>query len=263
VDSLQLARSGAEAELKEIADNVGVIRAFKSLFVARSADLFSRTTMDGALKRELEATLKLSSTDLNPSLAGLFVQIHGVFERYVSGLTRACVERIAVGKSCYSELPTPFSKSHTAHAGRALGYISEGHINGISFDFSALVSNLSVCFADTKPPLLSPSVFTVTMGNCTPDRIKALFGILDLTDPFDDRLGSHVKIKALEGYRGGARALSKQAKDDWKDAIIKRNRIVHDATSVPTVNESDLVQLSSLTLALIASFEDKVRDRYP
>jgi hypothetical protein len=263
MDSLQLARSGAEAELKEIRDNIAIIKAFKSLFVARSAELFARNDMNGGLKRDLDVVLRLASTDLNPSFSGLFVQVHGVFERYINGLTRACVEKIAAGKGRYSELTEEFARSHTAHAGRVLGHISDGNVNGVSFDFSRLISNLAICFADQHPPVLTPGVFTVSMGNCTPEGLKNLFAIMKLTDPFGDSLGSHEKIKALDGYRGGARALSKQAKDDWKDAINKRNRIVHDSSAVPSVSEADVVGLSALTLALIAAFEDKVRATYP
>lgn len=263
MDPLQLARSGAEAELKEIGDNIAVMQAFKSLFVARSAELFARGNMNGGLKRDLDAVLRLASADLNPSFAGLFVQVHGVFERYINGLTRACVEKITEGISRYSELKDEFAKSHTAHAGRVLGHIAEGNVNGVSFDFSSLISNLAICFADKSPPVLTPGVFTISMGNCTPDRLKALFAILKLSDPFGDTLGSHARIKALEGYRGGARALSKQARDEWKDAINKRNRIVHDSSAVPSVSEADVVGLSTLALALIAAFEDQVRATYP
>lgn len=263
MNSLQRARRGAEAEMKEITDNLGVIRSFKSLFVARAPSLFPREGLDAGLRRELEKVLALGQTDLRPAYAGLYVQVHGVVERYINGLVAACVERIAAGKTSYSDLPPDFARSHSAHAGRALGYISDGSVNGVSFDFPALTAALAVCFADTSQPVLVSRVFTISMGNCTPERLKSLFGILGLSEPFADDIGSHSEIKALPSYRGGARALAKQAKKDWKDALSLRNRILHDASSVPVITDSDVVQLSALALALIAAFESKVDLRYP
>ena len=262
MDSLQLARSGA-AGLREIGDNLSIISSFKPIFVARSAELYDRENISGELKRSLEKTLNLSSTDLGPSYAGLFLQVHSVFERYISGFTRGCVERLARGVKKYSELPENFILHHNVSAASALTYIPDGHVNGVTFDFNALMANLAVCFTDEKEPRLTPRVFTISMGNCTPDRLDKLFKIVGLPKAFADDLGTHAAIKALNGYRGKAGALSKQASTDWAASLTLRNRIIHDSDSVPQVNSADVEDLSALALALIAVFHDRALAKYP
>lgn len=263
MDTLQLARSGAEAGLIEVQDNLKILTAFKSLFVARSADLFSWQGMDGALAAELNRTLKLSAVDLGVSYAGLFVQVHSIFERYVTNYTRGVVDRLAKGATKYSDLSASFRMHHSMNSGRVLGFLADGNVNGIKFDFGGLMSNLAVCFADKDPPVLSPNVLTVSMGNCTPERLAKLFKTLGLPEPFDDQLGAHPAVKSLPGYKGGARALAKQAKDDLKASLELRNRVVHAADAAPQINASDVQGATDLVLALISAFETQATTAYP
>lgn len=263
MDPLQLARRGAEAGLREITDNLTIISSFKSIFVARAGELYDRENISAELKRSLDKTLHLSSTDFGPSYAGLFVQVHSVFERYISGFTRGCVERLARGVQKYSDLPPHFVLHHNVSAAKALTYIPDGHVNGVTFDFDALMASLAVCFTDQEEPRLTPRVFTISMGNCTPERLDKLFKIVGLPKAFAEDLGAHAAIKGLNGYKGKAGALAKQASNDWAASLTLRNRIVHDADSVPQVNSTDVENLSALTLALIAVFHDRTLAKYP
>lgn len=262
MDGLELARVTARAGIDEVVGNLKIRKAFNTFFVANSAVLYDRGAI-GGLNKELGAMLALNQIDSAPVYRGLYVELHGIFERFVGAFATECVDRIARRAKNYSALDPVFRKQHSAHAAKILSHIAAGDINGIKYDFDDLLKRLGVCFSDSKPPPLVGNVFTVQMGNCTPKRLEDLFGILGLGDPFDDELGKQAAIKALPGNSTGARAAAKRANDLLKEAIKTRNRVVHDHDSLPQVSDSDLDELAQLISALIEAFDARARVKYP
>lgn len=262
MDALERARATARSSIDEVVGNVKIRKTFNTFFVAHAGILYNRGAI-GGLNAELGATLSLNQVDSAPVYRGLYVELHGIFERFIGAFTTACVDRIAAKATNYSNLDQTFKKSHSAHAAKVLAHIVAGDINGIRYDFDGLTTKLGVCFSDNKPPLLVGNVFTVQMGNCTPKRLTDLFGVLGLGDPFDDDFGRHAAIKGLPGNATGARAAAKHANALLKEALKIRNRVVHDHDSVPQVSDADVDDLALLVTALIEAFEARARARYP
>ena len=53
--------------------------------------------------------------------------------------------------------------------------------------------------------LLHPEIYTIWMGNCSPDRLKKLFGSLSLPEPFSGRFGQNAQLKAYFSDRARGR----------------------------------------------------------
>lgn len=262
MDALERASSNARSSIEEVLENANIRKVFNSFFVANQGVLYARDRAPW-LKDELAQILSLNRADAAPIYRGLFVELHGVFERYVAAFSAACVDRISSSATKYSDVEPNLRKRHTAQAGQILSHYRSGTLKGIKYDFDGLMKKLSVCFSDAAPPRLDGGVLTAQMGGCTPEKLDDLFGALNFGDAFDDELGRNAKIKALPGNSTGARAATKRARELLDDAIDARNQIVHDHDAALSLTDDDVKEFASLLLALIDAFETKARRILP
>ncbi|MGE8142103.1 hypothetical protein ACQKOE_09030, partial [Novosphingobium sp. NPDC080210] len=124
--------------------------------------------------------------------------------------------------------------TYAAHAGRALSRIFEGSINGINYDFSALQAEMGSCFSGNSAFTINGEVFTLLMGNCTPDRLEKLFDQVGLPNPFGNAVGQNKIVQNWCGERKAGRAANR-AKDELERQIATRNDLVHGFASKDVV----------------------------
>src|SRR5690606_1568036 len=105
----------------------------------------------------------------------------------------------------------------------------DGAINGAKYDFDSLQKNLGTCFTDSSPLQLNVGIFTVFIGNCTPERLERLFEEIGLSPPFSDSLGRNALVKKWSGNKGANEA-AKSVRKELEIQLERRNEIVHGIT---------------------------------
>ena len=135
--------------------------------------------------------------------------------------------------------------------------IYDGSINGISYDFVNLQKNLGLCFVDDKNYKLSGDIFTLFLGNCTPDRLEKLFKTIGLKPLFDDETGRNQLIRKW-AQNAGVREARNRAEEGLSEEIKRRNQIAHGTANLQVL-ASDVVQAAEFFEALASAVEAKAR----
>jgi len=257
MDAIDRAKSTMLSQVAEILSNARIRESFASFFVANASALYSYANMRPEIRRELDSVLKLKSTDPVAVYRGLLIQVHGAFELFVKNLSDSILNSYSSKVTKYSELDVKIRNAHAVKSAEVLAQLNEGKVNGSPYDFLTLQKNLGFCFADLTGFILNTDVFTLTMGNCTPDRLEKLFKALGLAEPFDDNTGKNHHVKKWANG-AGARDAAKQAKQRLEEELRKRNDIAHGKIA-SSVSYHDVEQSCSFFLALTEAFLEKAR----
>lgn len=219
-------RSGAEAAIAEVVANARVRQRFPAFIKSQAADLFVYAGDKAHVRAELKSLLQLGSPDPAVVHRGLLIQLNGIFEGFVKSLVSTHISAIAAKVDRFGDLEPDLQTTYSVHAARALSKLSEGSINGVSYNFAALQSGMGSCFSGGKPFVIDGEVFTLLMGNCTADRVERLFKQIGLAEPFGEEVGRH---KAAQKWSGeaGARRTSARVRDELDRQIETRNDLVH------------------------------------
>lgn len=254
------AHSVATSAISEIVTNAESQTSYSSFITRQSAQLFDYASGEDKkhFKVELLRLLNTAAPDPTVVYRGLLIQLNGVFEGFIKSHVAAHVERVASAESTFKNLSAPLRTAYAAHSGRVLARIHDGSINGIAYNFDALQDSLGTCFSNISPFGLRGEVFTVLMGNCTPDRLEKLFEQVGLPHPFGDPIGKH---KAIQGWSGESRARTAASltRAELERQIEVRNDLVHGlATKVIVI--SDIQNAAKFFAALIEAYRDAATD---
>lgn len=248
--------SVAKSAISEIMTNADAQTSYASFINRQSAQLFDYAAGEGKKHFKAELVRLLNSVTPDPTVVyrGLLIQLNGVFEGFIKSFVAAHVERVGSKESTFGALPGPLRTTYTAYAGRVLARIHEGSINGIAYDFDALQASLGTCFSNASPFGLKGEVFTVLMGNCTPERLEKVFQQVGLPEPFGDPIGKH---KSIQGWcrEKRARAAASLAREELERQIEMRNDLVH-GLATKAVMISDVQHAASFFAAIIDAYHD-------
>lgn len=257
MDALERAHSTFAARVDEIVQNARIRQAFDGLFVRRRQLVFSQQ-IDKQLRVELDGALLLGKSDASVLYRGLLVQLNGAFEAYITQLSVAVVNGHKGKTTRYSELPEHLRQAYVVNSANVLAKISEGVVHGVAYDFAALQKSLGTCFSDIAPYSVDAEVFTLFMGNCTPERLEKLFKVVGISPAFDDELGKNPHVKRW-AQNAGAREASKRARQKLSDEIKRRNQIAHRGADL-AILPAEIIEIADFFKALGAAFENKARE---
>ncbi|MGN6768824.1 MAG: MAE_28990/MAE_18760 family HEPN-like nuclease [Rhizobiaceae bacterium] len=216
---------------------------------------------DAAVRARLTEATRLKATPPAALYRGLFIQANSIFEAYVRDLTSIATENIASKVTKYSELPEKFRLQHIHLSGQLLQYINTETLACQKFNFRRLTNALGQCFSDSNTFSIMPEVFTLMMGNVTPDRLEKLFEKLfekiGLPEPFNPGVGGSGAIKKVFGELRQSSA-AKLAREKLHEVVGLRNTLVHGDLSV-TVEQSDLEEAIEFLEAMIEALDELAR----
>ncbi len=184
MEPLETAKAVSDAYFDELRATVEIRQAYHDIIVLNSVTLFAAFEHDARLKSRLKDALKLKTTDQSALLRGLFVQAVGVFDEFVRSLISSKIEERSKACDKYNDLSEKLRNGFISNSGKVLTHYGRGTVNGVRYDFNRLTSSLIACLSNSKDYFLEPRVFTILMGNSTPDRLKNLFEAVDLPAPF-------------------------------------------------------------------------------
>lgn len=251
------AKKRALSYVAELRETVEVRQFFYEIIIRRNGELMHAFRYDAALKVRLAEAAKLKATPPAALYRGLFVQANSIFEAYVRDLSSLVAEKIASKVSKYSDLPDNFRLQHIHLSGQILQHMKTGTLAGQRFDFNRLTNALGQCFSDSSTFSIMPEVFTLMMGNATPDRLENLFEKIGLPEPFNPGVGKNDAIKRVLGESRQASA-AKLAREKLHEVIGVRNTIVHGDLSV-AVEQSDLDSAIEFLVAMIDALDELAR----
>ncbi len=256
--AIDRAKVTADNYLAEIENTAQIREAYRDFLVPNAQALFGFYEQDKGTKSRLAAALKLKNTDESTLYRSLVVQVNGVFEQYIRSLVAAVVRTRVESEERYSNFDEHFRNQHAIHAAKVLGHIGSGSVNGQSFNFPNLLDSLGKCFLDRSDFSVNPSVFTILLGNCRPDRIKKIFEILDLPDPFSEQIGVSKALKACLNEPRKAK-VGILAEETLGDQLNLRNNIVHGDLSL-SVSKLEFEQTLAFYSALIEALTTMVSE---
>lgn len=224
--TLDSAKSLADAYFDELRATAEIRQAYHDIIVLNAPTLYGAFGHDAKLKGRLTDVLKLKTTDQSALLRGLFVQAIGVFDEFVRSLISAVLDKRTNDSGKYSDLNESLRNGFISQSGRVLSHYGSGTVNGVRYDFSKLTSSLAVCLSDSAGYFLEPRVFTILMGNSTPDRLKKLFATVGLPEPFSPDLGECGELKKAMGETRKAQ-VAQMAEERLAALIALRNDIAH------------------------------------
>jgi len=260
MDAFERLLATSQASIDEVLDNLRIREEFTSLFIARSRELYAYSEHKNypGLTDQLQRAMSRRGASPDAAFRGLYVEINGTFERGIKSISEAVVASIQSRYRRYSEIDEAFRNRHSVHSAKVLAKLNDGEINGLKYDFSQLQRNLGLCFTDHSPISLNSDIFTVFIGNCTPNRLEDLFETIGVPPPFDDELGKHAAVKRWSGNKG-AREAAKSAREALERQLELRNNIVHGPIGGQRIEASDIERASELTSALLSAFAEKAR----
>lgn len=253
---LESATNRAFDYLTELRQTAAIRQFFSEIIIGRNGELMGMFGYDAAVKGRLKDAATLKATSPSALYRGLFIQANSVFEAYVRDLSSIVAENKASKVTKYSDLPENFRFQHIHLSGQILKDIKTGTVAGQKFDFDLLTTALGQCFSNTGKFSLMPEVFTLTMGNATPERIETLFDKLGLPEPFNPGVGQNSAIKKVVGESRQAVA-AKLAREKLHTIISIRNTVVHGDLSA-VVDQSDFEDSIDFIEAIIRSFSEIV-----
>jgi hypothetical protein len=258
IQEIDGAKRRAYLYLTELEQAVDVRQLFIDIIIGRLGELRECFKYDKAVLSRLGDALKLKGTPASALYRGLFIQANSIFEAYVREISSIVVDNIASKASRYSQLSETFRHQHIASSGRILREINTGSLTHHKVNFDKLTKSLGTCFSDVENFSLAPEVFTLTIGNITPDRLEDLFKKLKLQPPFEPGVGRSSAIqKALgEARRQQAAAL---AREKLQEIVRKRNVLVHGDSDL-AIERSDLNETLIFLKAMIDALGDLARE---
>lgn len=252
METLDVAKSVADAYFDELRATAEIRQVYNEIVVMNSGALFGAFNHDPGLKRRLTDALKLKTTDQSALLRGLFVQAIGIFDEFVRSLIASELDRRARDTKKYSQLSMALRNGFISHAGRVLSHYGSGSVNGVKYDFSKLNSSLATCLTDADGFYFEPRVFTVLMGNSTPDRLKKVFEIIGLPDPFGADIGENSELK--KALRETKKAVvARMAEERLTKLIALRNDIAHGELTT-AISHDEFQESIDFLCALISAF---------
>ncbi|MEC5293196.1 MAE_28990/MAE_18760 family HEPN-like nuclease [Aurantimonas sp. C2-6-R+9] len=254
---LDSAKDRAFSYLAELRQTAAVRQFFSEIIIGRNGDLMGAFGYDTAVKARLREAVKLKATPPAALYRGLFVQANSIFEAYVRDLSSIVAEHKVSRVTTYSELPEKFRLQHIHLSSQILQHVKTGAVAGQKFNFDRLTNALGQCFSNSHEFSIMPEVFTLMMGNATPDRLETLFEKLGLPEPFNPGVGRSAAIKKVIGEIRQASA-AKLAKEKLHELVRLRNTLVHGDLST-AVEQSDLDEAVDFFEAMIESFDELAR----
>jgi hypothetical protein len=252
--SLDSAKNRAFLYVAELRATAAARQLFTEIVVRRNGELMGALSYDPAAKASLIEAPKLKSTPPAALYRGLFIQANSIFEAYIRDLSSVIAEHRASKVPKYSELPESFRQQHIHLSSQILQHMKTGTLVGQKFDFNRLTAALGQCFSDSVPFSILPEVFTLLMGNVTPDRLESLFEKIGLPEPFDPGVGQSSAIKRVFGEKRH-KAAAKLAKDKLHEIVGLRNTLVHGDLSV-AVEQSDWEEAVEFLEAMIEALDE-------
>jgi hypothetical protein len=251
---LDRAKDRALLYIAELRETIAVREFFTDIIIKRNGVLMGALQYDTKGKALLVKAVGLKTTSPAALYRGLFIQANSIFEAYVRDLASIVVGHTASKVSKYSELPQKFRNEHISLSGQVLQHMKTGTLAGQKFDFDGLTSALGQCFSDINPFSIMPEVFTITMGNVTPDRLEKLFEKIGLAEPFSPGVGRSAKIKNVfnESRQSTAANL---ARVKLHSIVVVRNTLVHGDLST-AVEQSDLEKAIDFVEAMIEALDE-------
>lgn len=251
---LDRAKERAFLYIAELRETAAVRQFFIEIIIGRNGQLMGALNYDSEAKALLGEAARLKTTSPAALYRGLFIQANSIFEAYVRDLSSAIAEHTASKVTKYSDLPEKFRYQHIHFSGQVLQHMKTGTLAGQKFDFGRLTNALGQCFSDSVPFSIMPEVFTVNMGNATPDRLESLFEKIGLAEPFNPGVGQSAKIKKVFNEPRQASA-AKLAKDKLHEIMGVRNTLVHGDLST-AVELSDLEEAINFLEAMIEALDE-------
>lgn len=254
---LDEAKALAYSYFDEVEATIEIRQSYNSIIISQASTLFLAFASDSTAKQNLNRALKHKSSDPSALYKPLIVQIHGIFENYTKSMVKAIIEDRFETVERYSCLNKEFRNHHISYAANVLKHLKTGTLNGASYNFESLLSNLGKSLTDQKSFKLNSEIYTKLMGNCTPERLEALFKSLSLPDLFSDKLGQNTDLKKFFNESAKGR-VAQRSKDQLKEAINFRNEIVHGELT-RAVSLDDLKETLAFFRALISAIDQLVR----
>jgi hypothetical protein len=254
---LDNAKKRAFSYLAELRHTAAVRQFFSEIIIGRNGELMGAFGYDAAVKARLAQAAKLKATSPAALYRGLFIQANSIFEAYVRDLSSIVAENQASKVAKYSELPENFRLQHIHLSSQILQHMKTGTVAGQKFNFGLLTKALGQCFSNSDEFSIMPEVFTLMMGNPTPDRLETLFEKLGIPEPFNPGVGRSHAIKKVFGELRQASA-AKLAKEKLSELVSLRNTLVHGDLST-AVEQSDLDEAVDFFEAMIESFDELAR----
>ena len=254
---LDSARDLAFSYVAELRETAAVRQFFTEIVISRNGELMGAFKYDQEAQASLRKAARLKATPPAALYRGLFVQANSIFEAYVRDLSSIVAENTASQVTKYSELPEDFRRQHIHLSSKVLQHMKTGTLVGQKFDFGRLTNTLGQCFSDSVPFSIMPEVFTLMMGNATPDRLESLFKKIGLPDPFNPGIGQSGAIKKVFNEPRHASA-AKLAKEKLHEVVGVRNTLVHGDLSA-AVEQSDLEEAFDFLEAMIEALDELAR----
>ena len=254
IQEIEAAKKRAYLYLTELQQTADIRQFFTEIIIGRCGELKQHFQYDQAVILRLRDAEKLKSTSPSALYRGLFIQANSIFETYVRELSSIVADNIASGANRYSQLPENFRHQHIASSARILREINTGNLTHHKVNFDKLISTLGKCFSDAEDFSLAPEVFTLIIGNITPERLDELFKKLNLQKPFEPGVGrSNTIQKVLKESRHLQAA--KLAKIKLEEIVRHRNVLVHGDSNL-AIDKSDLNETFDFLKAMIDALGD-------
>lgn len=250
------AKARAFNYLKELRETAEIRQIFNDILVGRNGELLGLFAYDREIKDRIRGAANLKTTSTTVMYKGLFIQSHSVFESYVRDLSRIVLRKRSEAAANYFELPEDLRLNHIHYSAGVLRQIKSGTVSGQRFDFDGLIRALGNCFSGSEIFSIVPEVFTLMMGNASPDRLENLFRELGLEDPFNPGIGRNAHIKKVLNESRQAPA-ARLAKKELKRLLDLRNTLVHGDFSA-SVEKSDFDDAVNFFEAVIEGLHEIV-----
>jgi RiboL-PSP-HEPN len=259
MNPFERAISTSDAYMREITATADMRQCYNDIVVSQASTLFAAFSENKLAKSSLTRALALKLTDSNTLFRGLMIQVHANFENYIRLYISAVIAQKFESKETYSEIEEEVRHEHLIHVAKIILKIKSGSISGSNYDFDTLLRNLGSCLTNRSKFALNSEVFTVLMGNCTPDRLENLFNALKLRAPFDVITGKNKSLKIWSGETSPARVASRTRQELGRQ-IDLRNDIVH-GNITRAVSLTDLQISLQFFQALISALDEMAREQ--
>ena len=225
MQALERALKTAEAQIEEAEATARIRNSYFEIIVSNAPTLFGVFSEQGKSSL-LSQALADRNTDSSMLHRGLIVQVNAIFESFIRAVCESVLAARTEKASSFVEMDDTFRSEYIHHSAVILTHAKEGAVQGRSYDFERLQTTLAGCILGKEGYEVRTEVFTMLMGNCTSDRLARLFRKLNLTDPFDDRVGDHAGLRKCANERSRRKA-AKFARKTLDEQVRLRNEIAH------------------------------------
>lgn len=254
---LDRAKDRAFSYIAELRETAAIRQFFSEIIIGRNGELMATFHYDAEVRGRLREAAKLKATTTAALYRGLFLQANAIFEAYIRDLSSIVAEKKASMVKKYSDLPEKFRSQHIYLSSRILQEEKKGTLAGQKFDFTLLIGALGQCFSNSHPFSIMPEVFTLTMGNATPDRIEQLFETMGLPEPFNPGVGQSAAVKSVLKEKR-QKIAGELARKKLNELIGVRNNLAHGDLS-SSVEKSDLDETIDFFEAMIEALGEIAR----